>query len=49
MKITDGDIKLIQVVDKATRELSRCWRIIDNDLGRKDPWLLGDRVTRDNG
>ena len=41
-----GDTDLTQVVvDKASQELSRCWCIIDDDLGNKGPWLLGDRVS----
>nr|WP_269571633.1 glutathione S-transferase family protein [Psychromonas ingrahamii] len=40
-----GDSDLTPVVEKATHELSRCWSIINDDLGGKGPWLLGDRVS----
>lgn len=40
-----GNDDLTQVVEKATQELSRCWWIINNDLGNKGPWLLGDRIS----
>ncbi|MEH6576520.1 MAG: glutathione S-transferase family protein [Amphritea sp.] len=36
---------LTQVIDKATEELTRCWRIIDDDLHCKGPWLLGDTLS----
>lgn len=39
------DTDLTQVVDKATLELSRCWNIVDDELGSKGPWLLGDRIS----
>ena len=40
-----GDTDLTLVVDKATQELSRCWSIIDDELGNKGPWLLGEKLS----
>nr|WP_255418842.1 glutathione S-transferase family protein [Moritella sp. Urea-trap-13] len=40
-----GDTDLSQVVDKATQDLNRCWSIIDDELGNKGPWLLGDNIS----
>ena len=41
----DRSKSLSYVVDKATQELARCWQILENDLAKQGPWLLGDSVS----
>jgi len=36
---------LALIVEKARQELARCWQIIDDDLAKQGPWLLGDSLS----
>lgn len=40
-----NDKHLIAISEKATQELTRCWKIIDHDLDKQGPWLLGEGIS----
>lgn len=42
---TSVDVNLGQIIDKATQELERCWSILDVELAKKGPWLLGEQLS----
>lgn len=41
----DSKESLALIVEKAGFELARCWQILDHDLSKQGPWLLGDSVS----
>jgi glutathione S-transferase len=41
----DTKESLSLIVEKAGSELARCWQILDHDLSKKGPWLLGENVS----
>ncbi|WP_413694245.1 glutathione S-transferase family protein [Psychromonas sp. KJ10-2] len=44
-QFVNGDTNLQQVVDKASEELARCWKVIDQALESDGPWLLGEQLS----
>ena len=39
------DASLEQIKDKGNQILASCWDILNTDLGKKGPWLLGDELS----
>ncbi|MFT5707650.1 MAG: glutathione S-transferase [Oceanospirillaceae bacterium] len=43
--VGDRQSNLDLIVEKATQELMRCWGVLEADLAKKGPWLLGDILS----
>jgi len=43
--VDEQKMRLALIVEKARQELVRCWQIIDDDLAKQGPWLLGDGLS----
>ena len=42
---SDTEEGLALIVEKAKKELKRCWQMLDDSLAKQGPYLLGDKIS----